>query len=109
MPRIGLPFALVETAASLPPAAASGRVNMVEIVCHTGRDCLVVELVGELSEVFAPLLRSCLLAAAESHQGHIVVDLGATTNVDEVILDTLADVRRSIDAGGVSLRVERAP
>ncbi|MEN3271876.1 MAG: hypothetical protein V7636_637 [Actinomycetota bacterium] len=79
---------------------------MIEIRCHAESDALVVEVIGELTAVTEPMLRSCLDAAAEADMKKLVVDLRSVRRIDRPVAEALLDLDEQLvrQGGSLSLR-----
>ena len=81
---------------------------MIEILCRSEPEALILELVGE-SRAAGPALLSCLDAAMETECPTIVVDLGAIGSVDAATIEALREAGGRLAATGRALRLRGSP
>src|SRR3954471_5007256 len=81
---------------------------MIEILCHSERDALVLEIVGELHGA-GPVLHSCLEAAKDTDVATIILDLSAAGALDDATVATLQEAAASFATTGRSLWVRGEP
>jgi anti-anti-sigma factor len=89
----------------LAHVAGTGGVTMIEVRCRAEAETIVLELVGEVCLVTAPVVASCIDAALDADVARVVLDLRDVTLFGSTAADVVIEGARRAASGGRSLTI----